>query len=171
MTGFRTATSRPADFILNGCRLTGGRRGGGAITLGRPGSGLGGFDVTIARRCVGDEASQQLVRGCRHLLHGALERGLVGLRWPRKAAQLAHELQRRGADLRVRRGWLEIVQSLDAATHVRSSCTVLVQSPSDPEPAPGSRLQARKRAGGSHATAVLIKRGAGAPSACAGAAG
>src|SRR5258708_2311270 len=83
-----------------------------ALALGCLGPGLGGLDLTIARRCVGDERAEQLMRGCSHLLDSALESGLIGLGRPRKAAQLADELERGRVDLLLGRGWLEVVQSL-----------------------------------------------------------
>jgi hypothetical protein len=55
------------------------------------------------------------MRGVRHMIHGMIERGLVGLGRACETRQLAHELQRRRADLIIRRGGLEIVQGLDAA--------------------------------------------------------
>src|SRR5258708_38352916 len=77
---------------------------GGAVALGCLGPGLGGLDLTIARRCVGDERAEQLMRGCSHLLDSALESGLIGLGRPRKAAQLADEAARGRVDLLLGRG-------------------------------------------------------------------
>ena len=65
----------------------------------------------------GLQRREQLVRGRGDLLHGAIERGLVGLGRPVEAAKLAHELQRGGADLLLGRGRLEVEQRLDVAAH------------------------------------------------------
>src|SRR5882724_6321720 len=56
--------------------------------------------------------------GCSgHLVDRAREGELVRLGGPRKAAQLADELQRGRADLLVRGGRLEVVQGLDVSAH------------------------------------------------------
>ena len=47
----------------------------------------------------------------------AVERGLVGLRRPAEPGELAHELQRRGADFVLARRRLEIKQRADIAAH------------------------------------------------------
>ena len=47
----------------------------------------------------------------RHLIHGAVERELIGLGGPCEAAQLADELEGGGADLLIRGGRLEVVQT------------------------------------------------------------
>src|SRR6478752_833147 len=68
------------------------------------------LDLAIARGCAGMQRGEQPPRRDRHFLDGAVERGLVGLRGPAEAGQLAHELQRRGADLVLRRRRFEIEQ-------------------------------------------------------------
>ena len=47
----------------------------------------------------------------------AVERGLVGLRGVGEAGELAHELERRGADFVLGRRRLEIEQGTDVAAH------------------------------------------------------
>src|SRR5204862_289446 len=87
----------------------------------RPGASPCGLDVAIARGPLCHESLQQLPHRLRHLVHGTIEGDFVGLRWLREAAQLSHELQRRGADLIVGGRRREVVQGLDASTHERSS--------------------------------------------------
>src|SRR5271155_202424 len=78
---------------------------------------LGGFDFAIARLLVrmqrGDESTG--TRG--DLLDRRCEGGLVCARGMRKSADLADELQRRGADFLVRGRRLEVEQRTNAATH------------------------------------------------------
>jgi hypothetical protein len=59
----------------------------------------------------------QAPRGRRHLVDRTLERGLVRARGPRRSAELAHELQRRGADLVLGGGGLEVRERSDVAAH------------------------------------------------------
>ena len=85
------------------------------------GAGLGGLDVAVARRGVGDESVEQFVRGAGHLVHGVVEGRLVCLGRPREAAQLPDELHRGGADLVIRGGWFEIMQGFDISAHLGPS--------------------------------------------------
>jgi len=88
-----------------------------AEPLGRPRLGPRRFDRTVARRRGGDQGIQQFAGGLRHLRHRPVEGLLIGFRGARTAAELAHELQRRGADLRLGRRRGEIVQRLDGPAH------------------------------------------------------
>jgi hypothetical protein len=99
----------------------GAPRGGGANTQPRPGAGLRGFDVTVARWSGRHETIEELPRGLRHLLHGPGERRRVRPRGAGEAAQLADELEGRGADFLVSGRRSEIVQGPDVSTHARSS--------------------------------------------------
>jgi hypothetical protein len=83
----------------------------------RPGARLGGFGFAVAGRGIADKRVEQLVRRSRDVVHGAVEGGFVGFRWPREAAQLANELHCGGADLVVGRRRLEVVQGFDASAH------------------------------------------------------
>jgi hypothetical protein len=89
----------------------------GPETGDRPRAGLARLDLTVARRRVGNEGSKQLVRRFGDLVDRPSERGLVGLRGPGEAAELADELQGGRADLLVRGRRLEVVQGPDVATH------------------------------------------------------
>src|SRR5580765_8149848 len=60
-------------------------------------------------------------RGMGDLFDGAVEGGFVGFRGRREAAELAHELDRGGADFLFGRGRLEIEQGADVAAHWRRS--------------------------------------------------
>jgi len=46
-----------------------------------------------------------MVRGVRDLIDGVIERSLVGLRWFCKSGQFPDKLQRRSANLVIRRWW------------------------------------------------------------------
>ena len=110
-----------AKAVPYGGSLDGASLSARAEAARRPGPGLRGFDGAIAGWSVGDEGVEQLVRRLRHLVHRAVESGLVGLGRPSEAAQLAHELEGRGAHLLVRRRRLEVVQGLDVPTHALAS--------------------------------------------------
>src|SRR5262245_10232491 len=75
------------------------------------------LDLSVARLGVGHQRPDQRTRGGRDLLDRVVEHDLVGLGGAGEAAQLANELQRRGADLLVGGGRLEVEQGLDASTH------------------------------------------------------
>jgi hypothetical protein len=60
---------------------------------------------------------KQFVRRLRDLFDCIIEGNLVGLRGPGEAAELPHELQRRGTDFFLCRRGFEIVQSLNISTH------------------------------------------------------
>src|ERR1700737_1038494 len=94
-------------------------------TFGVARPSLGGLNLPIARRSVGDERIEQLVRRPRHLLDRKIKRCLIRFRGPAKAAQLADELQSRSMDLLVRCGRLEIVQGPDVAAHRIYSISIL----------------------------------------------
>jgi len=68
------------------------------------------FRLAIARRRVGDEGLEQMLGGVGDVMNRAVERVLVRLRWFREAAQLADELEGRGADLVVRRRRKEVMK-------------------------------------------------------------
>ena len=76
-----------------------------------------GFDVAVARRAGRLQRCQQAAGRRRDLVDRAVERRLVDLGGTRVAAQLAHELQRGGADLVVGRGRREIEQRTDVPAH------------------------------------------------------
>src|SRR3569832_326338 len=78
------------------------------------------------------------MRDVRDVEHRAVENPLVRLARPRRAGQLAHELQRRVVDLLVRRRRLEIRQHLDVAAHARLS------RKSPPQYKPPSRTRQRR---------------------------
>ena len=65
----------------------------GGETVCRLGAGLRGFNCAVAGWSVRHESAEELVRCLRHLVHGTSEGQLVGLGWPREAAQLSDELQ------------------------------------------------------------------------------
>src|SRR5438128_11783414 len=58
---------------------------GCAEALGRSGPGLCRLDLPVARRAVADKRVEQVVGRVGHLVHSAIEGGLVGLGGPREA--------------------------------------------------------------------------------------
>src|SRR5207249_1687017 len=63
------------------------------------------------------ERAQEVASGIGNLLDRAGKRRLVGPGGVRKTAELAHELERGGADLILGRGRLEVEQRADIAAH------------------------------------------------------
>src|SRR6187401_1434023 len=86
----------------------------------RAGARLFGLDRAVARRRRRRQRVDQLTRRFGHGIDGAVEGLLVGLRRAVEAAQLAHELQRRGTNLLVRRRRLEVVEVANVAAHEMS---------------------------------------------------
>ncbi len=86
----RDRIARRADYLVR----TRTRRALGEAGCGA-GSGLGGLDLTVARRRVGDERREQALRRSCDLGDGPLEGGLVRLRRLRRTADLADVLHRR----------------------------------------------------------------------------
>jgi hypothetical protein len=76
------------------------------------------FGYAIARRCVGHERIEQMLRGVRDIIDGTIESCLVCLGGVRETAQLADELKRRSANLVVRRRWTEVMKCFDGSAHV-----------------------------------------------------
>ena len=85
--------------------------------LSRPRLRLPGLLLTVARRGVGHQRREQACRSRRDLVDGAIEGSLVGPRRTGRAAQLAHELERRRADLVPGRRRLEVRERPDVAAH------------------------------------------------------
>src|SRR5262245_66176569 len=81
------------------------------------------LDFAIAWRTRGLKRRQQPARCLRHIIDGSIERGLVGLRGLREAAQLAHELECRGMNLVLGRRRLEVEQRANVASHRTGSIT------------------------------------------------
>src|SRR5262245_17211616 len=75
------------------------------------------LDVTVARRRAGLERFDQPCGRSRDLVNGVLEDRFVLARGPRRAAQLAHELQCGRADLLFCRGRLKVGERLDVPAH------------------------------------------------------
>src|SRR4051812_35300091 len=86
-------------------------------TFRRPDARLLRFDLAIPGRRVANERLKQMLGGVGHVVHRAVERLLVRFRWFGEAAQLAHELKRRGANLVMRRRRQEVVKGLDVSAH------------------------------------------------------
>src|SRR3954454_24815315 len=88
----------------------------GVTRLGS-GAGLLRLMLAVAWRAHRLKRVEQAVGGSRNLLDRTIEGGLVALRGMGKAAELTHELQRRGAHLVLRRRRLEVEQRPDVAAH------------------------------------------------------
>ena len=71
----------------------------------------------VLRRCAGHQAGHQPAGGGGHLFHGSVEGRGIGLGRHGEAAELAHELQRRVADLQLAGRRLEVEQGADVAAH------------------------------------------------------
>jgi hypothetical protein len=82
------------------------------------------FGYAIARRRVGHERIEQMLRGVRDIIDGTIESCLVCLGRFRETAQLADELKRRSANLVVRRRWTEVMKCFDGSAHIRPSAIV-----------------------------------------------
>ena len=111
------------------------RRGAEALLGSRVRAG--GLALAVTRRRGCHERVDQPPRRRGDLVDGALEGLLVGPRRLRRAADLAHELQRRLAHLLVGRRRLEVVERLDVAAHCVPPLGS-VASGRDPERSPGS---------------------------------
>src|SRR5690606_25829023 len=83
------------------------------VAASSAGSSFRGLLVTVLRRCAGHERVEEVPRGVRDLSDGAFERVRVGLRGLRRTAHFADVLERRGIDLVVGGGGLEVVQYVD----------------------------------------------------------
>src|SRR5262249_50484525 len=85
------------------------------------------LDLAIARRSGGHEGVEQFVRRLRHLLHRAVESGLVCLGRPPKSTQRAAALQRGRGGFFVRGRRFEVLKRLNVPTHDLSStqCALL----------------------------------------------
>src|SRR5690349_10886948 len=94
------------------CRRGGSQvRSGGSCrgeALPRPLASPFRLDLAVPGRRGRDQRVKQPHRRGGDLLDGSLERGLVGLGWLGGSADLAHVLERRGANLLVGRGRLEV---------------------------------------------------------------
>src|SRR5262249_44271330 len=116
------SNSRPETFRPASTSMVTGLALGAAIRRPaeakcRAGARLLGLDLAIAGRSRRNQRIDQLARRPGDRLDGVVEGLFVGLGRPVEAAQLAHELQRRGVDLLVRRRRLEIVEVPDIAAH------------------------------------------------------
>jgi hypothetical protein len=76
------------------------------------------FGYPIARRRVGHERIEQMVRRVCDIIDGTIESWLICFGRFRETAQLADELKRRSANLVVRRGWIEVMKCFDGSAHV-----------------------------------------------------
>src|SRR5205814_868187 len=88
------------------------------VALGRPGTRLGSLRLAVAGRRRGHEGFQELARGTRDSIDGALECRLIGARRIVEAADLAHVLKRGRAHLLLGRRRLEVVEGANVATHL-----------------------------------------------------
>ena len=76
------------------------------------------FRYAIARRRVGHERIEQMLRGVRDIIDGTIESCLVCLGRVRETAQLPDELKRRSANFILSSGWTEVMKCFDGSAHV-----------------------------------------------------
>ena len=87
------------------------------VALRRAGARLARLDLAVLGRRARHERVDQLARGLRDDVDGALVGGFVGARRLGRAADLAHVLQGCGTHLLVSRGGREVVERADVAAH------------------------------------------------------
>lgn len=110
---------------VRAARLSTLNRSGRGAALGhksRP--GLGRFFFAIFRRRVGLKRAQQIPSNSGDILHGSLERCLVGFGWLVEPSNFSHELQRSRPHLVRSHWWLKIVKCLDISAHGRLPLSV-----------------------------------------------
>ncbi len=90
-------------------------------SYGRAGFGFRGFFFAILGRGTGFERLQKPEGNTRYFIDGSEKRGFVGLRRLVKAGNLAHKLQRSGADLVRTDRRVEVVKRFDVPAHGRDS--------------------------------------------------
>ena len=85
-----------------------GRDGLGCpISLRRSRFRLQRFRFAIPRRRIGDQRFKKMMRGMGHVIHRAIECFFVCARWLCKSGKLPNKLERRSANLVIRRWWLK----------------------------------------------------------------
>src|SRR5262249_41189676 len=109
----------PGQWPFRAVTLSIGPRSG-CVTLGAAGLGLGGLDLPVLRRRGGPQLGEQLRRRRGDGVERPLKRLPVGLRRLVEAADLADVLERRGADLLVGGGGIEVVERSDVSAHASS---------------------------------------------------
>jgi len=87
----------------------------------RPCFRLGGDFLAVAGRLRRLHRIEQFTGTIRNRHDRVFESGLVAFRWLVGSAELAHELERRIVDFRVRRRRIEIEQGLDVPAHAFAS--------------------------------------------------
>src|SRR4051812_11331694 len=97
--------------------MTRARKRSGGVTLRRPRAALLRLDLAVLGRRVRHERFEEVVRGVRDLVDGAVERLLVRLRRLVVAADLADVLESRVVDLVGGGGGLEVVEWADVSAH------------------------------------------------------
>jgi len=76
------------------------------------------FGYAIARRRVGHERIEQMLRRVSDIIDGPIESCLVCLRRFCETAQFADKLKRRSANFVVRCRWTEVMKCFDGSAHV-----------------------------------------------------
>src|SRR5918996_3626102 len=89
------------------------------LALRPAGALLGRLDLAVLRRRGSHQLGEELLRGRRYGVDGALERRRVRRRRLREAADLADVLQGGGVDVRLRRLRLVVVERVDVSAHGR----------------------------------------------------
>src|SRR5205085_2655617 len=95
---------------------------GRSISFTRAHSGLRRLDLAISRRRTGGQRVHKTPGHLTRLVYRPVERLLVGLRRHRESTDLPDKLQRRGANLLVCGGRLEIEERPDVPAHTCTCC-------------------------------------------------
>src|SRR5215212_7387324 len=110
-------TSAPRSLSVSPKKGPASSGAGGGVALGGTLAQLRRLDLAVLRRRGRHERVEQPRRDLDDLVDRAIEGFLIRLRGLRRAADLAHVLERRGADLLLGGGWLEVVKGADVAAH------------------------------------------------------
>ena len=78
------------------------------------------FDCAIARRRVGNQRIDQMLRGMSDIIDRTIESCLICLGRFRETAQLPDELKRRSANFILCRGRTEVMKYFDGSAHVKT---------------------------------------------------
>jgi len=88
------------------------------ISLRRSRFRLQRFRFAIPRRRIGDQRFKKMMRGMGYVIDRAIECFFVCARWLCKSGKLPNKLERRSANLVIRRWWRKIMQGLDSSAHL-----------------------------------------------------
>jgi len=91
---------------------------GYSVPLRRSRFRLQHFGFAVPRRRIRDERFKKMMRGMGYVIDRAIECFFVCARWLCKSGKLPNKLERRSANLVIRRWWRKIMQGLDSSAHL-----------------------------------------------------